>query len=230
MQMEYGVFKIEEEHRPKAALTISTDACLGGAGKVHFFSLGPHTDISPERYDSPAIYIGAGGQADFVLGDGREQEVRGEDSFSPVRLEKSGVLFVPGGILCGMKARETGFVYTEILLEKETKMNEILKPAEVFCLKDMIDYEKGSISNMDLASGSGAKLMILSFDEGCALSEHRAPGDALLFALEGRAVIGYEGKDYAIREGENFRFEKNGLHSVRADGRFKMALLLMLER
>ncbi len=230
MQMEYGVFKIEEEHRPKAALTISTDACLGGAGKVHFFSLGPHTDISPERYDSPAIYIGAGGQADFVLGDGREQEVRGEDSFSPVRLEKSGVLFVPGGILCGMKARETGFVYTEILLEKETKMNEILKPAEVFCLKDMIDYEKGSISNMDLASGSGAKLMILSFDEGCALSEHRAPGDALLFALEGKAVVGYEGKDYAIREGENFRFEKNGLHSVRADGRFKMALLLMLER
>ena len=230
MQMEYGVFKIEEEHRPKAALTISTDACLGGAGKVHFFSLGPHTDISPERYDSPAIYIGAGGQADFVLGDGREQEVRGEDSFSPVRLEKSGVLFVPGGILCGMKARETGFVYTEILLEKETKMNEILKPAEVFCLKDMIDYEKGSISNMDLASGSGAKLMILSFDEGCALSEHRAPGDALLFALEGKAVVGYEGKDYAIREGENFRFDKNGLHSVRADGRFKMALLLMLER
>lgn len=230
MQMEYGVFKIEEEHRPKAALTISTDACLGGAGKVHFFSLGPHTDISPERYDSPAIYIGAGRQADFVLGDGREQEVRGEDSFSPVRLEKSGVLFVPGGILCGMKARETGFVYTEILLEKETKMNEILKPAEVFCLKDMIDYEKGSISNMDLASGSGAKLMILSFDEGCALSEHRAPGDALLFALEGKAVVGYEGKDYAIREGENFRFEKNGLHSVRADGRFKMALLLMLER
>lgn len=227
--MEHRVFKIEEEHRPKAALTISTDACLGGAERVHFFSLGPHTDISPERYDCPAIYIGAGGQADYALGYGREQEDRGEASFFPVRLEKGGVLFVPGGILCGMKAREMGFVYTEILMEKETNMNEILKPAEVFCLKDLIDYEKGSIANMDLASGSGVKLMILSFDEGCVLSEHRAPGDALRFALEGIAVIGYEGKDYAIREGENFRFDKNGLHSVRADGRFKMALLLMLE-
>lgn len=79
--MEHRVFKIEEEHRPKAALTISTDACLGGAERVHFFSLGPHTDISPERYDCPAIYIGAGGQADYALGYGREQEDRGEASF-----------------------------------------------------------------------------------------------------------------------------------------------------
>ena len=235
--MESRVFKIEEEHRPKAALTISTDACLGGPGKVHFFSLGSYTDISPERYDCPALYIGAGGQAVFVQGGGGEQDgrkyatgcARGNEPFCPACLEKGGILFVPGGMLCGMKARETGFVYTEILMEKETKMNEILKPAEVFCLKDLIDYEKGSIANMDLASGSSAKLMILSFDEGCALAEHRAPGDALLFALEGKAVIGYEGRDYAIREGENFRFEKNGLHSVKADGRFKMALLLMLE-
>ena len=219
--MESRVFRIEEERRPKANLTISADACLGGMGKVHFFSLGPNTDISPERYDCPALYMGAGGQGDFTLG---------EEISCPARLEKGGILFVPGGILCGMKAREMGFVYTEILMEKETKMNENLKPAEVFCLKDLIDYEKGSIANMDLASGSGAKLMILSFDEGCALAEHRAPGNALLFALEGKAIIGYEGRDYAIREGENFRFEKDGLHSVKADGRFKMALLLMTEK
>ena len=36
-------------------------------------------------------------------------------------------------------------------------------------------------------------------------------------------------RDYPIEAGENFRFEKNGLHSVTADGKFKMALLLVLE-
>ena len=108
-------------------------------------------------------------------------------------------------------------------------MNEILKSAEIFSLKDMIDYEKDSIANMDLVSDGNVKFMILSFDEGCALSEHRAPGNALLFALEGKAVIGYEGKQYPIKAGENFRFDKNGLHSVTADGRFKMALLLVKE-
>ena len=48
-------------------------------------------------------------------------------------------------------------------------------------------------------------------------------------AREGKATIGYEGKDYVINAGENFRFEKNGLHSVTADEKFKMALLLVIE-
>ena len=52
---------------------------------------------------------------------------------------------------------------------------------------------------------------------------------AIIFALEGKAVIDYEGKDYTISAGENFRFDKNGLHSVTADERFKMGLLLVLE-
>ena len=66
-------------------------------------------------------------------------------------------------------------------------------------------------------------------DEGTGLTPHRAPGNAIVFALEGKATIGYEGKDYELKEGECFRFEKNGLHSVTANGKFKMALLLVLE-
>ena len=55
------------------------------------------------------------------------------------------------------------------------------------------------------------------------------PGEALVFALDGEGVIGYEGKDYPIHAGETFKFAKNGMHSVKAGGRFKMALLLTLE-
>ena len=200
-------------------MTISTDGHMGsGKTKVHFFSLGSGTDISPEAYDQPVLYIGAAGEGVFSIGEQSMEPGAGE------------CVFVPAGILCGIKAADrTGFIYTEILMDKETNMNNILKSAEVFKLKDLIDYEKGSIANMDLASGQGMKFMILSFDDGCALSEHRAPGNALLFALEGKAVIGYEGKQYQIQAGENFRFDKNGLHSVTAVGRFKMALLLIIE-
>jgi len=56
------------------------------------------------------------------------------------------------------------------------------------------------------------------------------PGEALIFALEGRAVIGYEGEEFPIQAGENFKFAKLGRHWVKADGRFKMALLLTLEQ
>lgn len=50
----------------------------------------------------------------------------------------------------------------------------------------------------------------------------------MIFALEGQGVIGYEGKEYPIQAGQNFKFDKNGMHSVKAVTPFKMALLLTL--
>ena len=38
-----------------------------------------------------------------------------------------------------------------------------------------------------------------------------------------------EGKDHPIKAGENFKFAKGGLHSVKATEKFKMPLLLTLE-
>jgi quercetin dioxygenase-like cupin family protein len=69
----------------------------------------------------------------------------------------------------------------------------------------------------------------MSFDAGCGLSEHSAPGEALVFALDGEGVIGYEGQEHVIHAGECFKFDKNGRHYVRAEKRFKMALLLTLQ-
>lgn len=217
--MEPRVFEIAKEHTPKPGMTVSTTAHMGAQDPVHHFTLGAGTTISAETYDRPILYVGAGGCGNFVLG---AEEKR-------VTVHPNEILYVAPGTLCGSEAGEEGFIYTEILLDtkKEITMNNLLKAAEVFSLKNMIDYEKDSIANIDLVAEKNLKFMILSFDEGQALSEHRAPGDALLFALEGKAIIGYEGKQYPIKEGENFRFEKNGLHSVTADGRFKMALLLV---
>lgn len=108
-------------------------------------------------------------------------------------------------------------------------INEKIKEGDVFALKNLIPYRKDSIVNIDALSNSKTKFVVMAFDEGTALTEHAAPGDAIVFALEGKAVIGYEGKDYEIKEGENFHFAKGGKHSVQAEGRFKMALLLSLE-
>jgi len=107
-------------------------------------------------------------------------------------------------------------------------MNALIQAGEVFELKNLIDYESGSIVNLDVVSNGSMKYVLMAFDEGTGLSPHKAPGEALVTALEGKAVIGYEGKEYSIREGETFRFAKDGLHSVKADGKFKMSLLLVL--
>ena len=42
------------------------------------------------------------------------------------------------------------------------------------------------------------KFVLMAFDEGTGLPPHRAPGNAILTALEGKAIIGYEGQDYEL--------------------------------
>ncbi len=108
-------------------------------------------------------------------------------------------------------------------------MNSILKAGAATELKDLISYEEGSIANLDLAHTDNMKFVLMAFDEGTGLTPHRAPGNAILTALEGKSIIGYEGQDYELTAGQSFRFDQNGLHSVTAQGKFKMSLLLVLE-
>ena len=108
-------------------------------------------------------------------------------------------------------------------------MNSIVKSGEVMKLKDLISYEEGSIANLDVVSNSTMKFVLMAFDAGTSLPPHRAPGNAILTALEGKAIIDYEGQDYELNAGESFRFDKNGLHSVTPQGKFKMSLLLVIE-
>ncbi len=213
-----GVFTVAGVRPARDGMTISRDARLGSENTVTFFALGAGTSISRERYDMTSMYIGALGEAVFLTGDdaGRQSFLDGD------------MLIVPGGTLCGVESG-SGAVYTEIIIKKEINMNNLVKAGEVMKLKNLIQYEEGSISNLDIVSNPTMKFVLMAFDEGTGLQPHRAPGNAIIFALEGKAVIGYEGKDYTISAGENFRFEKNGLHSVTADGKFKMALLLVIE-
>lgn len=214
-----GTFSILKEHPPREGLTVSVKIYNTDSASATAFSLGSDTDISPESYNAPILYATIFGEGKFLYGEsGAEKNVRSGDA-----------LIVNKNTLCGVKS-ENGLIYIEILIKKEMfNMNKLLKAGEVFRLSDLVPYENGGIANMDVVSNEGTKFAVMAFDEGCALPPHRAPGDAIIFALEGKAVIDYEGKDYQISAGENFRFEKNGLHSVKADGKFKMALLLTLK-
>lgn len=108
-------------------------------------------------------------------------------------------------------------------------MNEAVRAGEVFKLAELVPYQNGKIVNMDVVHNDKMKFVVMAFDEGTGLSEHAAPGEAIIFALDGEGIIGYEGKEHPIKAGENFHFAKEGIHSVKAIKKFKMALLLTLE-
>ena len=216
--MSEGAFTIEQLRPMRDGMTISRDSKLGEQTRVTYFSLGRDTSISPEYYDHPTVYIGCAGSGRFIVGEEGKRVAVGPDE----------AIVIPSGTLCGMESAE-GLVYIEIIIKKELTMNANVKAGEVFALKDLISYEEGSIANMDVVSNDTMKYVLMAFDEGTGLTPHRAPGNAIVFALEGKATIGYEGTDYELEAGQCFHFAKNGLHSVTAQGRFKMALLLVIE-
>ena len=200
-------FTLSQVRPIRDAMTVSRPSGLGYGVPVTWFSLGAGTSITPEYYDCTTLYL-----------DGQEVSVKPGE-----------VLYVPPKTLCGTKT-DSGMIYTEIILKKENfTMNNIIKAGQPTELKNLISYEEGSIANLDIAHADNMKFVLMAFDEGTGLTPHRAPGNAILTALEGKAIIGYEGKDYELNAGESFRFDKNGLHSVTAQGKFKMSLLLVIE-
>ena len=213
-------FTLAQVRPIRPAMTISRPAHLGAEVPVTWFSMGAGTSITPESYDCTTLYLGGEGSGSFVLGADAHH----------VPLTPGELLVLPPKTLCGSLADSDGMIYTEIILKKEQfTMNSIIKAGQPTELKNLISYEEGSIANLDIVHADNMKFVLMAFDEGTGLTPHRAPGNAILTALEGKAIIGYEGKDYELNAGESFRFDKNGLHSVTPQGKFKMSLLLVIE-
>lgn len=209
------VFTIADKRPVKENMVISREVKLGEKTKVAYFSMGQGTSISQESYNTWVIYIGGEGETIFVLNEEKQVVVRKDD-----------ILIIPEKTICERKT-ETGSIYTEIMSQKEIAMNPLLKMNEPMELKRLIEYEEGSIANLNLIYNDTMKYAIMAFDEDTVLTPHRASGNAIITALEGEAIIGYEGEEYEVKAGECFQLEKNGLHSVTAKGKFKMSFLLV---
>ena len=210
------VFSIAKDNAPVQGCTISKEV-HSGENYITYFSLARNTDISAEIYPYHKLLIVAGGS----------MEVYGADGFSK-KLKAGDSIITYTDTPMGMRSSEDA-VYTEISIRRNDTMNEAVKAGEVFKLAELVPYVDGKIVNMDVVHNDKMKFVVMAFDEGTGLSEHAAPGEAIIFALDGEGVIGYEGKDHPIKAGENFHFAKAGLHSVKATKKFKMALLLTLE-
>ena len=181
------------------------------------FSMAPRTEISPESYSYFKLCLVYEGSMEvFCLTD------------QQWNVQKGQAILLPKDTPVGMKTMD-GCIYLEIAMRKESEMNELIQSGKVFELGALLPYQEGKIVNMDLCHNEKMKFALMSFDAGTGLSEHAAPGEALVLALDGEGIIGYEGKEYPIKAGETFKFDKNGRHSVTAVKQFKMALLLVLE-
>ena len=180
---------------------------------ILLMSLDQNTSISPEFYAEERIY--------FAL--------KGELKFNNERLINNELILFEKNKLFDIEAREKS-IFLEIAINlKEEEMKNIDKGQRIK-LVDYLDYIDGAIANIDLVSKDDFRVVMMAFDAGEGLKPHKAPGDALVLALEGKAKLLVGDKEVEIESGEQIVFPANVMHNVTAITRFKMLLILSVDK
>lgn len=191
------VFSITKDNQPIPGCTTSKVV----NDTLTYFSLARNTDISAEIYPYYKMIYVLKGQLEVYGNNGYTKVVKEKESF---------ITFTDTPI--GIRTKD-GVIYTEAMIRRTDIMNEMIKPGEVFKLAELLPYSEGKIINMDIVHNDKMKFVVMAFDEGTGLTEHAAPGEAIIFALDGEGIISYERKDHVIKAGENFCFAKGGMHA-----------------
>jgi quercetin dioxygenase-like cupin family protein len=98
--------------------------------------------------------------------------------------------------------------------------------AEAHELAGLVDYAPGAVVSRTLSKGSAGTLTVFAFDREQALSEHSAPFDAWVLALDGVLVLTIGGKRVEARPGQIVLMPANIPHAVAGEGQYKMLLIM----
>jgi quercetin dioxygenase-like cupin family protein len=94
-------------------------------------------------------------------------------------------------------------------------------------LVSLIEYAKDSIVSKTILDKKAGTVTLFAFDKGQKLSEHTSPYDAAVQILDGKAKIIIDGEDNDISYGEFIIMPADKPHSVTADEKFKMLLIMI---
>ena len=98
---------------------------------------------------------------------------------------------------------------------------------KVIGLKDITDYQSGSIVSRTLIDKDEGTVTTFAFDEGQGLSEHTAPYDVVVYLIDGEAEIKISGHITIVKEGEIVIMPANEPHALKAIKKFKMLLIMI---
>jgi quercetin dioxygenase-like cupin family protein len=91
----------------------------------------------------------------------------------------------------------------------------------------LVDVQPGTVVSRELISKPQGTVTVFAFDQGQGLSEHTAPFDALVHALEGQVRITLGGVAHEVAEGELIIMPANVPHALTALTPFKMMLVMI---
>jgi len=110
-------------------------------------------------------------------------------------------------------------------MAKETRNEKIT--AQAMKLNEMVSYQKGAIVSRTLIDEDAGTITLFAFDDKQSLSEHTAPYDAMVIALDGEAEVTISGKSLHLKEKEMVIMPANKPHALKAVTKFKMMLTMI---
>ena len=99
--------------------------------------------------------------------------------------------------------------------------------AKASTLKDLIDYQEGSVVSRTIIDKKAGTVTLFAFDENQGLSEHIAPFDAMVYVLDGEVEVTVSGKPVTLKQGEMTIMPANKTHALSAKTKFKMLLTMI---
>ncbi len=109
-------------------------------------------------------------------------------------------------------------------------MKELIKNipmSEAVSLAGLVEVAPGKIVSRTFVQRPEMTITLFSFAAGEGVSTHSAPGDAMLYVLEGQAKVTIGGKPMTVNAGEVVVMPANIPHGVDAEQDFKMLLTVV---
>ncbi len=92
---------------------------------------------------------------------------------------------------------------------------------------EMVNYQNDAVVSKEIIKKQTGTVTLFAFDRGQGLSEHTAPFDALVYILDGEAVITIAGTPHTVPSGGMIIMPANKPHALQAVKKFKMLLVMI---
>jgi quercetin dioxygenase-like cupin family protein len=99
--------------------------------------------------------------------------------------------------------------------------------ASSVALNEVVQLQPGAVVSRTLIKKPVGTVTLFAFDAGQGLSQHTAPYDAIVQAIEGHATITIGDQPHTLRQGQAILLPANIPHAVDAVSAFKMMLIMI---
>lgn len=94
-------------------------------------------------------------------------------------------------------------------------------------MANLVEYQEGRVVSLTLVQNDALTLTLFAFAKGEAVSTHSAPGDAMVYILDGEAAITVGENTFTASKGQTLVMPSNIPHGLDATEKFKMMLILV---